>query len=61
MRFERFELERIQSEWEHRVKYNLAESGVKALRLCDILMTQIYNVNSLSKIWGIHRQTARFR
>lgn len=37
MKFERFELERIQSEWEHRVKYNLAESGVKALRLCDII------------------------
>jgi len=37
MKFERFELERIQSEWEHLVKYNLAESGVMALRLCDII------------------------
>ncbi|MFX1300168.1 MAG: aminotransferase class I/II-fold pyridoxal phosphate-dependent enzyme, partial [Promethearchaeota archaeon] len=37
MRFERFELERIQSEWEHRVQYNLAESGVMALQLSDII------------------------
>ena len=37
MRFERFELERIQSEWENRVQYNLAESGVMALQLSDII------------------------
>ena len=37
MRFERFELERIQSEWEHHVQYNLAESGVMALQLSDIV------------------------
>ena len=37
MKFERFELERIQSEWEHIVKYNLSESGVEALRVTDLI------------------------
>ncbi|HDL86335.1 MAG TPA: aminotransferase class I/II-fold pyridoxal phosphate-dependent enzyme [Candidatus Acetothermia bacterium] len=37
MFIERFELERIQSEWEHRVKYNLAESGVHPLHVRDLL------------------------
>lgn len=37
MKFERFELERIQSEWEHKVKYNLSESGVEALRVKDLI------------------------
>jgi aspartate/methionine/tyrosine aminotransferase len=37
MKFERFELERIQSEWEHKVKYNLSESGVAALRVKDLI------------------------
>lgn len=37
MKFERFELERIQSEWEHIVKYNLSESGVEALRVSDLI------------------------
>ena len=37
LKFERFELERIQSEWEHQVKYNLSESGVAALRVKDLI------------------------
>ena len=37
MIIERFELERIQSEWEHRVKYNLSESGVHPLCVSDLL------------------------
>ena len=37
MKFERFELERIQSELEHIVKYNLSESGVEALRVSDLI------------------------
>lgn len=32
-----FELERIQSEWEHIVKYNLTESGVAPLSITDLL------------------------
>lgn len=31
MRIEPFLLERVQSEWEHRVRYNLSESGVRPL------------------------------
>jgi aspartate/methionine/tyrosine aminotransferase len=36
MRLPRFEMERMQSQWEHRVKYDLSESGVEALRLEEI-------------------------
>ncbi len=52
MKFERFELERIQSEWEHRVKYNLAESGVMALRLCDIIDDADFQRNFLKQSLG---------
>ncbi|MFW9805457.1 MAG: aminotransferase class I/II-fold pyridoxal phosphate-dependent enzyme [Candidatus Thorarchaeota archaeon] len=37
MRLERFELERIQSEWEHRVEYNLSESGVEPMHIRDLV------------------------
>jgi len=37
MRIEQFDLERLQSEWEHRVKYNLSESGVHPLYVRDLL------------------------
>ena len=40
MKLERFELERNQSEWEHRVEYNLSESGVEPLYIRDLLETQ---------------------
>lgn len=40
MRIEPFELERFQSEWEHRVRYNLSESGVHPLSLRQLLGTQ---------------------
>lgn len=40
MRLERFELERIQSEWEHRVEYNLSESGVEPMHIRDLVDTQ---------------------
>ena len=36
MRFPRFEMERMQSTWEHRVRYDLSESGVEALTLEEI-------------------------
>jgi aspartate/methionine/tyrosine aminotransferase len=39
MRIEPFELERFQSEWEHRVRYNLSESGVHPLSLRQLLGT----------------------
>jgi len=37
MLIEQFDLERLQSEWEHRVKYNLSESGVHPLYVRDLL------------------------
>lgn len=40
MRLERFELERIQSENEHHVEYNLSESGVEPMHIRDLLNTQ---------------------
>jgi aspartate/methionine/tyrosine aminotransferase len=36
MRFPRFDMERMQSQWEHKVKYDLSESGVEALELQEI-------------------------
>ena len=33
MKFPAFDMERMQSTWEHRVKYDLSESGVEALTL----------------------------
>jgi aspartate/methionine/tyrosine aminotransferase len=35
MRFPEFSMERMQSTWEHRVKYDLSESGLEALTLGD--------------------------
>ncbi|MFW9846037.1 MAG: aminotransferase class I/II-fold pyridoxal phosphate-dependent enzyme [Candidatus Thorarchaeota archaeon] len=37
MKLEAFELERIQSEWEHRVDINLTESGVGPLSIRDLI------------------------
>jgi aspartate/methionine/tyrosine aminotransferase len=36
MKFPRFDMERMQSMWEHKVKYDLSESGVEALSLDEI-------------------------
>ncbi|MGH2377908.1 MAG: aminotransferase class I/II-fold pyridoxal phosphate-dependent enzyme [Candidatus Limnocylindria bacterium] len=36
MRFPEFEMERMQSTWEHRVRYDLSESGVEPLTLAEI-------------------------
>jgi len=37
MKLEVFEMERFQSEWEHRVQFNLTESGVHAMSLEEVL------------------------
>src|SRR5688500_7168738 len=37
MRFEAFDLERLQSIWEHKVGWNLAESGVHPLRVEELV------------------------
>src|SRR3989441_5521787 len=36
MKFPRFDMERMQSQWEHKVTYDLSESGVEALTLQEI-------------------------
>ena len=36
MKFPRFDMERMQSVWEHKVAYDLSESGVEALTLAEI-------------------------
>src|SRR3989475_176732 len=36
MRFPRFDMERMQSTWEHKIRYDLSESGVEALTLEEI-------------------------
>jgi aspartate/methionine/tyrosine aminotransferase len=40
MILDRFELERMQSEWEHHVEYNLSESGVKPMHIRDFVDTE---------------------
>ena len=37
MKINPFKLERIQSEWEHKVRYNLSESGVHPVSIKDLL------------------------
>lgn len=37
VKFEPFEMERMQSTWEHRVAYNLSESGVHPLTLSELV------------------------
>lgn len=37
MKLQPFELERWQSTWEHKVEYNLSESGVEPLKLSELL------------------------
>src|SRR5216117_4038492 len=40
MKFPRFDMERMQSIWEHKFKYDLSESGVEALTLAEITRDQ---------------------
>jgi hypothetical protein len=40
MRLEPFAMERLQSIWEHRVAWNLSESGVEPLRLEELALTR---------------------
>ena len=37
MRFETFEMERLQSVWENRVKFNLSESGVHPMSTRELI------------------------
>ena len=37
MRYQPFRMERWQSTWEHRVRFNLSESGVEPLSVVELL------------------------
>ncbi len=56
MNFEIFELERMQSEYEHEVEYNLSESGVEPLRIREILTTKELQ-NQLLDLQLVYSQT----
>jgi aspartate/methionine/tyrosine aminotransferase len=47
MKLEPFNLERIQSEWEHLVDFNLSESGVEPLRIRELLDTEELRIKLL--------------
>ena len=56
MRLEPFALERLQSTWEHRVAWNVSESGVHPLRL-DELADQVADRDALSEQHLAYTQT----
>lgn len=49
MKLETFELERLQSIWEHKVAWNLAESGVHPLRVEELLESEEDRVSLLQQ------------
>src|SRR5256712_10881810 len=60
MKFPRFDMERMQSVWEHKVKYDLSESGVEALTLSEITRDPKELMNTrLGYAEGIGREATR--
>src|SRR5881396_894014 len=60
MKFPSFDMERMQSTWEHRVKYDLSESGVEALTLEEITRDQRELMRSkLGYAEGVGREPTR--
>ena len=60
MKFPAFDMERMQSTWEHRVKYDLSESGVEALTLEEITRDQKELMRSkLGYAEGVGREPTR--
>jgi aspartate/methionine/tyrosine aminotransferase len=60
MKFPSFDMERMQSTWEHRVKYDLSESGVEALTLEEITRDQKELMRSkLGYAEGVGREPTR--
>src|SRR5207247_4863633 len=60
MQFPSFVMERMQSTWEHRVKYDLSESGVEALTLEEITRDQKELMRSkLGYAEGVGREPTR--
>ena len=52
MKLETFEMERLQSEWEHRVAWNLSESGVHPLRVEELVDSEGERVALLAQPLG---------
>ena len=60
MKFPSFDMERMQSTWEHRVKYDLSESGVEALTLEEATRDQKELMRSkLGYAEGVGREPTR--
>ena len=59
MKFPAFDMERMQSTWEHRVKYDLSESGVEALTLEEITATRRSSCARLGYAEGVGREPTR--
>src|SRR3979411_237135 len=60
IKFPSFDMERMQSTWEHRVKYDLSESGVEALTLEEITRDQKELMRSMSGYAaGVGREPTR--
>jgi aspartate/methionine/tyrosine aminotransferase len=60
MKFPVFDMERMQSTWEHRVKYDLSESGVEAMTLEEITRDQKELMRSkLGYAEGVGREQTR--
>jgi aspartate/methionine/tyrosine aminotransferase len=52
MKLEAFEMERLQSTWEHRVAWNLSESGVHPLRVEELIDSDAERLALLSQSLG---------
>jgi aspartate/methionine/tyrosine aminotransferase len=52
MKLETFEMERLQSKWEHRVAWNLAESGVHPLRVEELAESEADRLALLAQPLG---------
>ena len=52
MKLDSFEMERLQSKWEHRVAWNLAESGVHPLRVEELVDSEAERVALLAQPLG---------
>ena len=52
MKLDSFEMERLQSKWEHRVAWNLAESGVHPLRVEELADSEAERVALLAQPLG---------
>ena len=52
MKLETFEMERLQSKWEHRVAWNLAESGVHPLRVEELVESEDDRIALLAQPLG---------